>query len=167
MSNVKIKGKLALNTIFDDAKKAADERPDFTLISEDGIVKLHDVERKTDRNGVPYINLTFRNDAGEKLKSPQYVGGQEISLEKFERQLDFHFRILWGFGGAISSDVELDSAVPIKDQLDKVARALESGYKGAIGQLGMIKLEDDIKVKDGKERKYKRLAYVSAVEEEV
>ena len=166
MSLVAIKGKTSLKDVFNSAKAAQEERGDYSVISEDGIVKLKDVELKKDKNGIPFINLLFENPDGHVLKSPQYVGGKDTDLSKLERQLDFHFRILWGFGGSIVGELEVDEEKAVKDQLEGIAEALLNSYKGAIGHDGMIKIEDEEREVDGKTKKFKRLAYVTAVDTE-
>lgn len=166
MCLVAIKGKTSLKDVFANAKKASDERGDYSVISEDGVVRLKDVELKKDKNGTPFINLLFENEKGEVLKSPQYVGGSNIDLSKLERQLDFHFRILWGFGGEIASDTTVDEEKPIKEQLEAIAGALENSYKGAIGKQGVIKIETEEREVDGTMKKFKRLAYVTPVDTE-
>lgn len=166
MCLVAIKGKTSLKDVFNNAKAISDERGEYSVISEDGVVKLKDVELKKDKNGTPFINLLFENDKGEVLKSPQYVGGRNIDLNKFERQLDFHFRILWGFGGEISSEVEIDEEKPITEQLETIAKALENSYKGAIGSQGLIKVTEEERESDGRMVKYKKLAHVTAVDSE-
>lgn len=139
-------------------EEAGNFKNGFSVITEDGLALLDSAQEKADANGTKYIRLSFKNEKGARLNSAQYVGGQNISTEAYERQLKFHMRILWALG-LKDEAFELDLEASKADTAGKLAKA----YQGFVGSPIMLIVETEPEINDeGKEVSYTRLKGVNA-----